>query len=164
MNPTCEGKFSEYISAPDFCLSYYRVKRSKSFKEEICSGCYNKSIKDLDKLATTLKNGELILGVDYPIINETLQIEDSDEEDDEDNEDMEYIDDENFEFISKNIDIVIANTLEKFKIEKQYQLETDYLKTESKRIAGNYKALNSWVYTITHLVRCLNSIKKIFFY
>ncbi|KAG5879505.1 hypothetical protein JTB14_004730 [Gonioctena quinquepunctata] len=101
LNSACEGMNSEFILAPDFCLSYYRVKRSKSYKEEICGDCYSKSLEDYDKLSTVLKSGNLILSIDYPIINETLQIEDSDEEDEEKEEEMEYIDEENFDFIKK---------------------------------------------------------------
>lgn len=50
---------------------------------------------------------------------------------------MQYLDKENFDFISQNIDQVIQETLSKFKIEEHYKLETDFLKKESKKVEGN---------------------------
>lgn len=135
LNSACEGNSDEYLSAPDFCLSYFRVKRSKNHKEEVCFNCYDKSVQDFDKLATKLKNRELMLEVDYPIINETLQIEDSDEDDDV-VRDTEYISNENFEFISKHIDDILTSTLQNCNIEKQYKLESDYLYKENENIKG----------------------------
>lgn len=147
LNSACDGSNTEFLLAPDFCLSYYRVKRSKSYKEEICQVCYDKSVEDFDKLTTSLRSGKLILECDYPIINETLQIEDSDEEEEEDAEekDMQYLDKENFDFISQNIDQVIQETLSKFKIEEHYKLETDFLKKESKKVEGEYADLTNGV-------------------
>lgn len=69
LNPSCEGKSDNCLPAPDFSLSYYRVKRSKSYKEEICEDCYLKSVADFDKLGTSLKLGEEILKVNNLPIN-----------------------------------------------------------------------------------------------
>lgn len=139
LNPACNGMSSEFFPAPDFCLSYYRVKRSKNHKEEICEDCYSKSVQDFDKLSTTLKAGEMILSVDYPVINETLQIEDSDEEEDNENCLADYISHENFNFICENIDQVLQETLEQLKVENHFEKETEYLKKECAKVEGIYK-------------------------
>ncbi|CAH1979497.1 unnamed protein product [Acanthoscelides obtectus] len=134
LNSSCPGNSTIMIAAADFCLSYYRVKRSNNHKEEICEDCYNKAVEDFDRLSLKLKSGGLLLTEKYPIINETLQIDDSDEEDSDNEGSMEYIDQENFEFIAKNFDQIFDETLEKFKLEKQYQLEAEYLKEENKKV------------------------------
>lgn len=79
--------------------------------------------------------------VDYPIINETLQIEDSDEEEDNEKEKVEYIDEENFDFIQKNIDDIIMETLENLKVENRYQMEAEYLKTVEKKVESEWNIL-----------------------
>ncbi|XP_074026625.1 histone-lysine N-methyltransferase eggless [Leptinotarsa decemlineata] len=145
LNSACEGINNDFVLAPDFCLSYYRVKRSKSYKEEICKECYSKSIEDFDKLSTELKEGNLILGVTYPIINETLQIEDSDEEDERKEEEVEYIDKESFNFISENIDEIIHETLESVNFENRYELEAAHVRMESKDVEENYNHLSEKV-------------------
>ncbi|CAH0548832.1 unnamed protein product [Brassicogethes aeneus] len=135
LNTVCESTCGEYVRAPNFCLSYFRVKQSKSHKEEICKDCYDQSILAYDKLANNLQNGELILNVDLPIINETLQIEDSDEDEGEEDDKLEYLDEENFDFIKNNIDDIIAETLKKYEAENhmtrgQKKLEEASQKTD----------------------------------
>lgn len=63
LNPSCEAKSDLCFPAADFCLSYYRVKRSKNHKEEICEDCYKRAVLDFDKLGTSLKIGQTILEV-----------------------------------------------------------------------------------------------------
>lgn len=139
LNPACDGTSVDFLPSPDFCLSYYRVKRSKNHKEEICEECYFKSVEDFDKLSTTLKEGQMILSVDYPVINETLQIEDSDEEEDSENDSGDYISRENYDFICQNIDDVLQETLEKLKVENHFQKEAEYLKKECVKVEGTYE-------------------------
>ncbi|KAJ8953721.1 hypothetical protein NQ314_007331 [Rhamnusium bicolor] len=145
LNSSCKVTSTDFIAAPDFCLSYYRVKRSKNRKEEICTDCYSQSVIDFDKLSTTLKEGSLILSVDYPIINETLQIEDSDEEEEDKDNEIEYIDKENFDFISENIDDILQKTLEELKVENHYKLETEFLRKECKKVDEDYTVLSQKV-------------------
>lgn len=129
------------------------MKKSSSNKEEICIDCYNKSLEYNDKLATSLKEGKyfvvgkinwntiifhlgkLLFGVDFPIINETLQIDDSDEEDGNDGE-MEYISDENFKFISENIDSILTETMEKYDLKSHMEQEREYLKMQAQKVDG----------------------------
>lgn len=138
LNSACNGTSTDFFRAPDFCLSYYRVKRSKNHREEICEDCYSKSVQDFDKLSTTLKEGELILSVDYPIINETLQIEDSDEEEDTGDDLTDYISKENYDFICQNIDDVLQETMEQLKVESHFEKEAEYLKKECSKVEGLY--------------------------
>lgn len=162
LNSACASDSKEYLSAPDFCLSYFRVKRSKTYKEEICFDCYDKAVQDFDKLATKLKNKELLLEVDYPIINETLQIDDSDEEDDNVAQETEYISNENFKFISKHIDDILTTTLQNFNIEKQYKLESDYLQKENQNVKGKSFIIHSFILTIDYLILFTNIVYYFF--
>ncbi|XP_066149314.1 histone-lysine N-methyltransferase eggless isoform X2 [Euwallacea fornicatus] len=140
INTGCEGKSSEYIFAPDFCLSSFRVKKSSSNKEEICMICYYKSVEDNDKLATTLKEGKLLSEVDLPLVNETLQIDDSDEEEN-DTGDVEYIVDENFKFISENIEDILMETIEQLDLKNHVEREWDCLKKKAMKIEENLEEL-----------------------
>lgn len=90
--------------------------------------------------------------VNYPIINETLQIEDSDEEDSNEKEKTEYIDKENFEFIQKNIDDIIMETLDNFKIENHYKMETEYLKTVEKKVECKTRFLVVLAFYISFMI------------
>lgn len=63
LNPSCEGKSENCCLAPDFILSFYRVKRSKNHKEEICDFCYKKAVKIYDELSTAVLENELMLQV-----------------------------------------------------------------------------------------------------
>ncbi|XP_056637289.1 histone-lysine N-methyltransferase eggless [Diorhabda sublineata] len=152
LNSSCAGTDFDFILAPDFCLSYYRVKRSKSFKEEICQNCYFKSIQDFDNLCTQLKNKESVLKCDYPLINETLQIEDSDDEEEEDKENVEYIDQEKFDFISENIDDIIEKTLVNYRVKNRYKMETDFVKYENKKLEKDYEEMSKSVTEIRYFL------------
>lgn len=77
----------------------------------------------------------MLFGVDFPIINETLQIDDSDEEDGNDGE-MEYISDENFKFISENIDSILTETMEKYDLKSHMEKEREYLKMQAQKVDG----------------------------
>lgn len=63
LNPCCEGKSDNCFFAPDFILSFYRVKRSKSHKEEICNNCYQVAVKTYDELCTSVVGGQMMLQV-----------------------------------------------------------------------------------------------------
>lgn len=63
LNTSCEGNSEVCFPAADFCLSYYRVKKSKTHKEEVCDACYKKAVSDFDKLCSTLSSGDLLLEV-----------------------------------------------------------------------------------------------------
>lgn len=65
LNPSCDGKSDYCFAAPDFILTHYRVKRSKSFKEEICDHCYKIAVKVYDDLCTAVFNGDLMLKVNF---------------------------------------------------------------------------------------------------
>nr|CAH7718794.1 unnamed protein product [Callosobruchus chinensis] len=136
LNSNCPGESRKMIAAPDLCLSYYRVKRTSNHKEEICEDCYTKSVEDFDRLCSKLVNGELILAESYPIINETLQIDDSDEEESSNEDGIDFLSQENFEYVSKYIDDIVDETLEKCNVLKQYPLEAEYLKKENTEIGA----------------------------
>lgn len=129
LNPNCtNSNTSEYISAPDFCLSFFRVKRSKVVKEEICSDCYLIAVKNFDRLSGALVEGKPVLSVNFPVINETLRIDDSSDEETEENEDdTDFIDDENFNFIRDNIDKIFYDTVKRYNLDKQLDKEDEFV-------------------------------------
>lgn len=63
LNPSCDGKSDSFFFAPDFILSFYRVKRSKSHKEEVCNNCYQVGVKTYDELCTSVLGGQMMLQV-----------------------------------------------------------------------------------------------------
>lgn len=144
INTNCIGSSEKFTYAPDFCLSYFRVKKSSGDNEEICEDCYYKAIEDNDKLATSLIEGNLLFKVDFPIINETLQIDDSDEED-EKPDNREYISDENFKFISENIEEILMETIEKFDIKNHIEKEKHFLTEEAKKVEADCEELTAKV-------------------
>ncbi|KAF7266514.1 hypothetical protein GWI33_020195 [Rhynchophorus ferrugineus] len=95
--------------------SHFRFKKSSNNQEEICIDCFNQAVTGKDKIATNLINGQLLFNVDFPIINETLQVDDCHEET-ENLKEMEYtyISHENFKFINNNIEDLLIETIDKF--------------------------------------------------
>ncbi|KAL1502081.1 hypothetical protein ABEB36_007279 [Hypothenemus hampei] len=138
LNVSCSGLCSEFIYAPDFCLSSYRVKKSSSNKAEICMKCYYDSVQEFDKLATCLKDGELLFDLEVPVVNETLQIDDSDEED-EDVKSIEFIADNNFTFISENIESILRNTIDELNMPEHVNKERSHLEEEVRKIGEGYR-------------------------
>lgn len=63
LNPSCEGKSDNCSFAPDFILSFYRVKRSNSYKEEVCNNCYLIAVKTYDELCASVMGGQMMLQV-----------------------------------------------------------------------------------------------------
>ncbi|CAG9861595.1 unnamed protein product [Phyllotreta striolata] len=127
LNSNCTSGDTNFFLASDFCLSFYRVKRSKSYKEEICQECYKAAVDVFDDLTTTLKSGNSITECPYPIINETVQIEDSDEEEEIDEKEKEYLDPENFKFLKENIDSIFDEVLARYDINEQWNMAIKYL-------------------------------------
>lgn len=62
------------------------------------------------------------------MINETLQIEDSDEEDDKENEKVTYIEEENLDIIEKELPDILNECLKMTNFENRLKKESDYLK------------------------------------
>lgn len=73
--------------------------------------------------------------MDFPIINETLQIDDSDEEEESETE-MEYISEQNFKYISENIEDILMETIDKLDLKNHMEKERNYLKEEAQKNEG----------------------------
>lgn len=119
INYACKsGK--EFIDAPVFCLSYYRVNSKTKKAKKVCIECYELAVKMYDKLTTELKSGRTLSDFNYPLINDMVEIEDSDEED----EKLEPLSERNFDFISENIDAVINELVIKFDLGNRCKRES----------------------------------------
>ncbi|XP_049824476.1 histone-lysine N-methyltransferase eggless isoform X2 [Aethina tumida] len=142
INSSCEGKTKDYIIAPDFCLIYYKVKPSKNIVEEICHDCYTQAVIAYDKLAMNAAEGKCVLSVNLPLINETLQIDDSDEEDGNINDLVEYIDEESAQFIKDNLDLVIDEALNKYDIESLAHREVEFVEDSTLNIENQISEIS----------------------
>uniref|UniRef100_A0AAR5Q5A7 SET domain-containing protein n=1 Tax=Dendroctonus ponderosae TaxID=77166 RepID=A0AAR5Q5A7_DENPD len=142
INAGCAGASAQFLAAPDFCLSYFRVKKSSSHKAEICMACYWRAVEDNDKLATSLQAGQLLFEVDFPIINETLQIDDSDEEGQEGDAQKDSISEENLEFITRNIESVLLETMERLDMKSHLQRERAYLHSRAQSVGSECAQLS----------------------
>ncbi|KAF7266513.1 hypothetical protein GWI33_020194 [Rhynchophorus ferrugineus] len=151
INTSCKGQNDNFVFAPDFCLAYFRVKKSSHNQEEICMDCFNQAVEDNDKLATNLINGQLLFNVDFPIINETLQIDDSDEET-ENLKEMEYISDENFKFITNNIEDILMETIDKFDIKNHLKKEKEFLKQEVQKLEDDCQNISKEIKGVRNLL------------
>lgn len=78
--------------------------------------------------------GKCVLSVNLPLINETLQIDDSDEEDGNINDLVEYIDEESAQFIKDNLDLVIDEALNKYDIESLAHREVEFVEDSTLNI------------------------------
>ncbi|CAG9770061.1 unnamed protein product [Ceutorhynchus assimilis] len=132
LNTYCAEQCAQHISAPDFCFSYFRVKKSKSKdqKEEICMDCYNQAIIPFDKLATNLTKGEILYKVNMPIINDTMHIFDSDEENEQVDK-QEYLNEENTAFFNDNIDAVLEELTTRLNMASLLENNQNYLKEKA---------------------------------
>ncbi|ENN72278.1 hypothetical protein YQE_11077, partial [Dendroctonus ponderosae] len=120
----------------------FRVKKSSSHKAEICMACYWRAVEDNDKLATSLQAGQLLFEVDFPIINETLQIDDSDEEGQEGDAQKDSISEENLEFITRNIESVLLETMERLDMKSHLQRERAYLHSRAQSVGSECAQLS----------------------
>ncbi|XP_045465394.1 histone-lysine N-methyltransferase eggless isoform X2 [Harmonia axyridis] len=151
INYSCKsGK--ELMDAPSFCLSYYRVKSSNKINKRVCIDCYKIAVKMYDSLVTELKAGKLLFDVDVPILNDMVEIEDSDEEESAEKKTESFLDNDNFEFIKNNIDDVLHNVMAKFKLKDRVKKEEESLKQrfaktqdECKKLRENLDAMRKEV-------------------
>lgn len=123
----------------------FRVKKSSSHKAEICMACYWRAVEDNDKLATSLQAGQLLFEVDFPIINETLQIDDSDEEEQEGDGVEDGVSAENFEFITRNIEQVLLETMAKLDMGAHLERERAYLRARALQVESDCAELSEGV-------------------
>lgn len=68
------------------------------------------------------------LQVDYPVINETLQIEDSDDEDEKDRDNIDSIEEENHEIIQNDFFDALTKCLLRTDYENRWKMESSYLR------------------------------------
>jgi hypothetical protein len=92
----------ELMVAPNFCLSYFRVKNSGNGKKEVCTECYDMAVREYDMLATELQAGNILCNVKVPIRNDTVEIDDSDEEEQETR--VPQMDEDNCKFVEDNFE------------------------------------------------------------
>ncbi|XP_044762836.1 histone-lysine N-methyltransferase eggless isoform X2 [Coccinella septempunctata] len=140
INYSCKGG-KELIVAPVFCLSYYRVKSSNKMEKKVCLDCYKTAVRMYDSLVTEMKTGKLLFDVDVPILNDMVEIEDSDEEETAVKKDEDYLDEDNFKFIEKNIDDVLHRVMAKFNLKDRIKKEEDSLKKRFAKTQEDCKQL-----------------------
>lgn len=120
----------ELITAPRLCLSFYRVRNLGGGKKEVCKKCYDMAFAEYDMLVNELKKDNLLTSLDLPVRDDTVEIDDSDEEGGEE----ESLSEENLNFIAENLENVLLNTFEKFDIMGHTQREVDGLMDRSKKV------------------------------
>ncbi|RZC42438.1 Pre-SET, SET, and/or MBD domain containing protein [Asbolus verrucosus] len=142
INYACKsGK--ELMIAPNLCLSYYRVKNSGSGKKEICTECYDLAIREYDMLATELKAGNVLCNVKVPIRNDTVEIDDSDEEEQESR--IPVMDENNFKFVEDNFEKILSETMAKLNFEAHTEKEVDHLKLKNNKINDSITELQAMI-------------------
>ncbi|KAL3271245.1 hypothetical protein HHI36_021737 [Cryptolaemus montrouzieri] len=151
INYSCKsGK--DPIDAPAFCLSYFRVKSSTKFTKKVCKECFKIAVRMYDNLVSELKAGRLLFDADVPLLNDMVEIEDSDEDESEEHKPKEYLDEDNLKYIEQNIDDAINEAICKYKLtdrikKEEASVKERFLKTqeECKQLSENLKEMRKQV-------------------
>jgi histone-lysine N-methyltransferase SETDB1 len=133
----------ELMVAPNFCLSYFRVKNSGNGKKEVCTECYDMAVREYDMLATELQAGNILCNVKVPIRNDTVEIDDSDEEEQETR--VPQMDEDNCKFVEDNFERILSETMAKLNFESHAVKEADYLKSMKNTIKDSIDELQSMI-------------------
>ncbi|XP_044261529.1 histone-lysine N-methyltransferase eggless-like [Tribolium madens] len=142
INYACKsGK--DLLVAPNLCLSYYRVKNSGKGNKEVCTECYEIAIREYDMLASELQAGNVLCNVEVPFRNDTVEIDDSDEEDQEAR--VSPLDDESLKFFEENLERVLSETMAKLNVVSHAEKEVDFLKEKNNRINGELSELQAMI-------------------
>ncbi|KAK4878375.1 hypothetical protein RN001_010881 [Aquatica leii] len=147
INYSCKSGI-DMVIAPLFCLTFYRVKTSKTKKQEVCKECYDIALLHFDKLAIALKNDQLLVDLDIPIRNDLVEIDDSDSDDENDKEVSEYFDNENLEFLEMELEAVIKETMSKYKIEEQSNNSMASLKKTGEEIKAKFLEVDTMLHNV----------------
>ncbi|KAB0791507.1 hypothetical protein PPYR_03307 [Photinus pyralis] len=147
INYSCKSGL-DMIIAPLFCLTFYRVKTSKNKKQEVCKQCYDIALLHFDKLAVALKNDELLIGLDIPVRHDLVEIDDSDSDDENDKEISEYFDAETMEFLEKELENVMRETMEKYKISEQTNNSVVALKKTGAEIKAQFQEVDTMLHNV----------------
>lgn len=133
INYACKSG-NNMLTAPQLCLSYYRVKKHKKTCF-VCKECYFKSMKFYGRSTKCLVNGEKLTDVKIPFRNDLVEVDDSDEEE-------QFLNDE--ECLSlyetkhiNNFDHILNNIVVKYKVKEQSdmldaKLDQDIARFESR--------------------------------
>lgn len=131
----------DMLEAPGLCLQYFRVKNSTENKRrEVCRECYILAMEHYDALANALIKGDNIFSVKFPLRNDMFEIDDSDSENE--NEPEEYFDDDCVEYLEKEINQVLEETINKYDLNKQSEEGVKYLKEKSQPLAEDFKRID----------------------
>lgn len=132
INYACKSGKS-MISAPEFCLSYYRVKK-KLKKSCVCMECYNNAMKFYDNMAHCLIKGEKLIDVDIPFRDDLVEIDDSDEEQFVNEE--EVLPAADIKFVNDNIDDIVQKMVTDYNVKEQVQALDVKLKVDVDSFQG----------------------------
>ncbi|XP_060533636.1 histone-lysine N-methyltransferase eggless isoform X2 [Cylas formicarius] len=91
--------------------------------------------------------------INWPLLSQ--KIDDSDEEDNP-NSEMEYMSDENFKFISDNIENILLETIDKFDVKNQIDKERAFLTQRAKQVEADCEELETKVKDVR---TCLDKIQ-----
>lgn len=142
INYSCaSGK--DLMIAPNMCMSYYRVKNPGNGKKEVCAECFNLALKDYDSLATELLQGNILGKVKVAVRNDTVEIDDSDEEDVESR--IPEMDKEDIALVEQNFEKILVETMKQLNFMAQVNKETAYLKEQNNILSKSSSELQAMI-------------------
>ncbi|XP_025834178.1 histone-lysine N-methyltransferase eggless isoform X2 [Agrilus planipennis] len=156
INYACQSGFG-MIKAPIFCLSYFRVKNAENKCLEVCQECFEEAFLHYDGLSTALMGGKLLVEQEVPVRDDMFEIDDSDSEEDAEKEVAEYFDNESVEFLKENLDMVIMETIEKYKLNEQVNNSVKYLVEKEDKLKESCIQVDGM---IKDLRKCLDGIQR----
>lgn len=138
INYSCKSGV-DFMIAPAFCLTFYRVKSSENKKQEVCRACCDIALQHFDNLAKSLQQGDLLVKLDIPIRNDLVEIDDSDSENEMDEDDLEGLDEFNLLFLKESLEKCLEETMEKYNLKEHAYDSMVYLKEKGNDIKSNEK-------------------------
>ncbi|KAF5290122.1 hypothetical protein FQA39_LY14903 [Lamprigera yunnana] len=136
------------ITAPQICLTFYRIKSSKTKRQEVCSECFDMAVAHFEGLMQALGNNELLINLNLPIRNDLVEIDDSDSEDEADKRVPEYLDDDYVTGLSTEIDTFLSYLMERYKIREQCDEALKLLKRSSEEVQQKFEEVDTMMHGV----------------
>ncbi|XP_049538184.1 histone-lysine N-methyltransferase eggless [Anopheles darlingi] len=131
-NPECSSKCREYVEAPLFAINFYDVSKKKKKVPLLCTDCFGAVIREYENYCSMIVNQTPVVRHN-PTKKEVVEIIDSD---DEDKDKIDLLKFENeiplhqdiIALVEAELEDVIKETFDKYKIQEQVEESFDYIK------------------------------------
>lgn len=159
VNIQCSGLSNEFIEAPQYVLSHYRVnKKTKTIY--VCDDCYDAAVEVYEKLCSALEDHQPLLCHKFPSPPELVEILDSSDEETDENgvtAAAGEFEQQTLDLIASDLEQIISDTFSRVNIDQQMKWSHSILAQQIEKQEREAQEINESLRSIQQLADAMHS-------